>query len=126
MSENTITIVAIEETAYGEKAIVDSPFEAKDYIKYLPFKEYEKEVAEHGSLKGKASDRGDNVKTSTMLEIFNAMEKYGFPDDFAAYPSWNADALSGDGAWMIDRDAVETAKDFWEFVGYNVEVETDL
>ncbi len=124
--DNTIEIVEVQETDFGEKAVVDSPFDAKDYIKHLPWKEYQEEVDEHGSLKEKAESRGTNVKSSEMLEVFDAMEKYGFSDDFATHVSWDPDALSGDGAWTIDREAVEEAADFWQFVGFNVEINADL
>lgn len=126
MSTDTIEVAAVQETDFGEKVVIDSPFEAKDYIKFLPWEEYASEVSEHGSLKGKAESRGTNVKSSDMLEIFDAMEQYGFPDDFATHVSWDPDALNGEGAWTIDREAAETAKDFWEFCGFTVEVETDL
>ena len=125
MSDNTIEIVEVQETDFGEKAVVDSPFEAKDYIKYLPWKEYQEELDEYGSLKQKAEDRGDNVKSSEMKELFKTMEEYGFPDDFATHVSWDSNALGGDGAWTIDREAVETAADYWQFVGYNVDITTD-
>lgn len=124
--DNTVEITEIQETDFGEKAVVDSPFDAKDYIKHLPWKEYGEEVSEHGSLKAKAEDRGTNVKTSELMEVFDAMEKYGFSNDFATHVSWDPNALGGDGAWTIDREAVEEATDFWEFVGFNVEIEADL
>jgi len=126
MTENTITVAKIIETKWGEKAVIDSPFEAKDYIKHLPFKQYQQEVDEYGSLKEKAAARGTNVKTSQLFEVFDAMETYGFPNTFATHVSWDPDALDGDGAWTIDRDAVETAADFWQFVGFNVQIEANL
>lgn len=126
MTEDTITVTEIVETDFGEKAVIDSPFDAKDYIKHLPWKEYADEVGEYGSLKEKAADRGTNVKTSELMEVFDAMEQYGFSDEFATHVSWDPDALSGDGAWTIDREAVDEAKDFWEFAGFNVEITTDL
>jgi hypothetical protein len=124
--DETIRIVSVQETDFGEKAIIDSPYESRNFIKFLPWKEYGEEIAEHGSLKEKAKSRGENVKTSELFEVFDAMEQYGFPDDFATHVSWDPDALGGDGAWTIDRDAVATARDFWEFAGYNVEVEVGL
>jgi hypothetical protein len=125
--DNTIEIVEVQETDFGEKVIVDSPFEAKDFIKHLPWKEYQEEVSEHGSLKQKAKDRGTNVKTSELMEVFDSMEEYGFPDDFATHVSWDPNALGVDeGAWTIDREAVDTAADFWRFVGFNVKISADL
>jgi len=124
--DNEIVITEVQETDFGEKAVVDSPFDAKDYIKHLPWKEYQEEVSEYGTLKQKAADRGTNVKTSELLEVFDAMEQYGFADDFATHVSWDPNALGGDGAWTIDREAVEDAADFWQFCGFNVEISTDL
>lgn len=121
MVSGTITIVKVIETEYGEKAVLDSPFEAKDYIKHLPFRSYAEEMEEYSSLKEKAADRGTNVKSSEMKEVFDQMERYGFPDEFASHVSWEPDALGGDGAWLIDESAVDTATDFWQFCGFTVE-----
>lgn len=119
--DNTIVVKSIQETEYGEKAVIDSPFEAKDAIKHLPWKEYSEEVQEHGSLREKAQDRGANTKTSELVELFQAMEQYGFSDDFATHVSWDPDALDGNGAWTIDAEALTEATDFWQFLGYNIE-----
>jgi len=120
--DNTITVESIQETEYGEKAIIDSPFEAKDAIKHLPWKAYGEEIEEHGSLKKKAESRGTNTKTSELVEVFDAMEKYGFDKNFATHVSWNPDALDGEGAWTIDAEAVPEAVDFWRFLGYQTSV----
>lgn len=126
MSDNTITIESVQETTWGEKVVIDSPYEARNYIKHLPFVEYGEELDRHDSLKEKAADRGMNVKSSEAEELFDAIEQYGFSDDFAAHPSWDPDALGGDGAWMIDKDAVEEATDFWQFCGFHVDVSVEL
>lgn len=120
--EDTITVESIQETKYGEKAVIDSPFTAKDAIKFLPWNEYQEEVKEHGSLKGKAQSRGTNTKTSELVELFDSMEQYGFSQDFSTHQSWDPDALDGEGAWTIDKEAVSEAVDFWRFLGYHVEV----
>jgi hypothetical protein len=123
MSEDTIIAVSVVETDFGEKVVLESPFEAKDHIKHLPWKEHQEEVREHGSLKGKAESRGVNTKTSQLTEVFDAMEQYGFSNDFATHVSWDPDAIAeGSGAWTIDVEAFEEAKDFFEFCGYSVEV----
>ena len=125
--KNTIIAVEIHETDFGEKVVLDSPFEAKDTIKHLPWKEYQEEVDEYGSLKQKAESRGTNTKTSELTEVFDAMEQYGFSDDFATHVSWDPAALGPDtGAWTIDADAFTEAKDFFEFCGYSVEVADDV
>lgn len=126
MSNDMIEVVEIQETDFGEKAVIDSPYSAKDYIKHLPWKEYSEEVSEHGSLREKAESRGINTSTSELVEVFRNMEKYGFSDSFATHNSWDSDALGGDGAWTIDADAVEEATDFWEFCGFDVEVNVDI
>lgn len=124
MSDNTIKAVKIQETDFGEKVVLDSPYESKDYIRHLPWKEYQEEVNEHGSLKSKAESRGVNTKTSELMDVFDAMEQYGFSDEFATHVSWDPDALGPDeGAWTIDREAFGEASDFFEFCGYNIEVE---
>jgi hypothetical protein len=122
-NKNTIVAVEIQEQEFGEKVVLDSPYESKDYIRHLPWKTYEEEVSEHGSLKAKAESRGTNTKTSELIEVFDAMEQYGFSDDFATHVSWDPEALGPDaGAWTIDVESFEEAKDFFEFCGYSVEV----
>jgi len=120
VDDNTIRVESIQEQKYGEKAVIDSPYAAKDYIKFLPWKAYEDELDEHGSLKGKAQNRGTNTKTSELMKLFDEMEKYGFSNDFATHVSWDPDALDGDGAWTIDAGSVPEAADFWQFAGYTV------
>jgi len=123
MSDDTITAVAVLDTDFGEKVAIDSPYESKDYISNLPWKASSEEVDEHGSLKEKASNRGINVKTSQLTEVFGAMEEYGFSDEFACHQSWDPDALgAGDGAWTIDREAWSEAADFFQYAGFDVEV----
>jgi hypothetical protein len=127
MSEDVITAVEIQEQEFGEKVVLQSPFEAKDLIKHLPWKEYSEEVSEYGSLKEKAEARGTNTKTSELMQVFDAYEKYGFSDDFATHVSWDPNALGPDtGAWTIDRGAWTEAADFFQFAGYTVEVEDDV
>jgi len=127
MSENTILAVEVQETDFGEKVVLDSPFEAKDYIKHLPWKEYQEEVGDHGSLKAKAESRGVNTKTSELTDVFDAMKQYGFSDEFATHVSWDPEALGPEqGAWTIDVESFIEAKDFFEFCGYNVEVADDV
>lgn len=122
MSDEAITIVEVQETDFGEVAVLDSPYESRYHIKHLPWNTYSEEVAEHGSLKGKAESRGTNTKTSELIEVFDQMEQYGFSDGFATHVSWDPDARNGEGAWTIDREAVAEAADFWRFAGYEVEV----
>jgi len=127
MSEDVIQAVEVQETDFGEKVVIKSPFEAKDLIKHLPWKEYSEEVSEYGSLKEKAESRGTNTKTSQLMQVFDAYEKYGFSDDFATHVSWDPEALGPDtGAWTIDREAWVEAADFFQFAGYSVEVEDDV
>lgn len=123
MSDDVIRAVEVQEQDFGEKVVLDSPFEAKDVIKHLPWKAYEDEVSEYGSLKEKAADRGTNVKTSELQDVFDAYEAFGFSDDFATHVSWDPNALGPDsGAWTIDVESFEEAAQFFEFAGYTVEV----
>lgn len=126
MSEDTITAVEILETDFGEKIVLDSPYEAKDLLKHMPWKEYSKEVDEYGSLKEKAEARGTNTKTSELMEVFDKYEQYGFSNDFSTHISWSPEALDGNGAWTIDVEGWDEAADFFEFAGYAVEVEDNV
>jgi hypothetical protein len=127
MSEDVIKAVEVQETDFGEKVVLESPYEARHILKHLPWKEYGEEVDEYGSLKEKAETRGTNTKTSELMQVFDAYEKYGFSDDFATHISWEPDALGPDtGAWTIDRGAWVEAADFFEFAGYTVEVGNDV
>lgn len=127
MSEDTIRAVEVIETDFGEVVALDSPYESRHYLKHLPWKEYSAEVSEYGSLKEKAEARGTNTKTSELMEVFDAYEKYGFSDDFATHVSWDPEALGPDkGAWTIDRESWVEAADFFQFAGYTVEVADDV
>jgi hypothetical protein len=120
MSEDTITAVAVLETEYGEKVVLDSPFEAKDFINALPWKTLPEEADEHGSLRAKLEKR--DVDDAAI----QAAEDFEFSEDFAGHASWEPDTLGGDGAWAIDVSAFDEAREFFEFVGYDVENETNL
>lgn len=120
--ENTIRVAERIETDFGEKYALLSPFEAKDFIANLPWKSYAEEVEEHGSLEEKAVARDKDVPSS----VFDAMEDFGFSDDFETHVSWEPDAVNGQGAWTIDVDALDEATEFFEFVGYDVEVESGV
>lgn len=125
--DNTIRIAEVQETRFGEKAVIDSPYDAKHYIKVLPWKEYAEELTEYDSLKDKAETRWDeNLKTSEMRDLFAEVDQYGFSDDLATHASWDPGALDGGGAWTIDVDAVEEVADFWRFAGFEVEVDVDI
>jgi len=121
--EDTIIAIEVQETEYGEKVVLQSPFEAKDFIKALPWKEVQEEVSDHGSLKAKAISRGmdaDNV-------AIQAIEDFDFSDDFATHASWESTALGPDsGAWTIDVDALDEAFEFFEFAGFETKNHTQL
>lgn len=112
---DTITAVGIRETEYGEKVVLDSPYNAKDFINALPWKALSEEREEHGSFRAKLEDR--DVANGAI----DAAEDFDFPDDFAAHPRWDSDALDGDGAWLVDFDSWSVARDFFEFSGFDVE-----
>lgn len=117
--EGEIVLTEIQETEWDEEAVLDSPFEAKDFIKVLPWDEYGEEVAEYGSLREKMRERNDKW-TDQMAAAADAVEAYdeaeGFSDDFSTHVSWDADLNK----WTIDADAFEEARKFWEFAGFEV------
>lgn len=118
MTNGTITAVEVQETQYGEELVIESPFEAKDYIKVLPWKKLSEEVEEHGSLREKVVSRGMSADAVAIKEA----ENFGFSDDFAAHASWDPDALGYEqGAWTIDVDAWDEASDFFKAVGFDTE-----
>jgi hypothetical protein len=127
MSEDTIIAIEVIDTDYGEKVALQSPFEAKDFIKVLPFKEFSDEVSEHGSLRAKAVSRGmgeDNVAIAAVEEY---VEEEGFSPDFAAYASWEPELFGPeDGGWVLDTDALDEAFDFFEFAGFETKNDTNL
>lgn len=95
----TITATEIVETDFGEKVLLDSPFEAKQYIKYMPWQ----------------ADDGVNYDE---LEDDAETPDFDFSDDFASHSTWDPDEY----AWAIDVDSFGEAKDFFESVGFRVEV----
>lgn len=119
MSNEPIVAVEVQEQKFGEKVVLDSPFDSKDFLKVLPWKEMQEEVEEHGSLREKAVSRGmsnDNV-------AIDAAEDFGFSDDLATHVSWDSSALGPDsGAWTVDVESFEEVAEFLEFAGFPVEV----
>ena len=121
MSEDMITAFEVQETDYGEELVLKSPFDAKEFIQVLPWKDLSEEIAEHGSLRAKAEGR------DVAEGAIQAAEDFGFSDDFAAHASWDPNALGRDnGAWTIDVDAWGEASEFFEFVGFETEVAPDV
>jgi hypothetical protein len=118
MSDDTITAVEVVETDYGEKVVLESPFEAKDFIKILPWKEMSEEMVEHGSVEEMALS--SNIGTDNV--VIEAANKFGFSDDFASHASWDSD----ESAWLIDADALDEAFEFFEFAGFETDNETNL
>ena len=117
VEDDLIRAVERIETPYQEKAVLDSPFEAKEFINALPWNTLAEEEQEHGSLRAKLEERGVD---DTAID---AAEDFGFSDGFAAHPTWDPNALGHDeGAWTIDADSFDEAAEFFEFVGYRVEV----
>lgn len=122
-----IVLTDIQETQWDEEAVLDTPFEAKDFIKVLPWNSYEEELDEYGSLRKKSHERQMEIDSAAL----DAVEAYedsgqGFPDDFATHVSWDGQINK----WTIDADSFEEARKFWEFAGFTVSVspsvDTDL
>lgn len=127
MDEDTIVAVEVQDTDYGEKVVLQSPFDAKDFIKVLPWQELSEEVSEHGSLREKAVSRGMSQDNVAIQAIEDYMEQEGLPSDFATHVSWDPSALGyEDGGWTIDADALHEAFDFFEFAGFETENRTEL
>lgn len=121
MSEDAIVAVEVIETEYDEKVALRSPFDAKDFINALPWKKMTKEIEENGSLRAKLEGR--DVASGAI----DAAEDFGFSDDFSAHATWDPDAFGkGDGAWLIDVDALDEATEFFEFAGFEVQNQTNL
>lgn len=116
--DSEIVLVEIQETEWDEEAVLDSPFDAKDFIKVLPWKTYAEEIEEYGSLreKNEQRDMGLNDAALDAIEAYDA--EHGIPDDFATHNSWDAQQNS----WVIDADSFEQAREFWEFAGFPVSV----
>lgn len=119
--EDTITAVEVQETEFGEKLALQSPFDAKEFIQAMPWKTTREEVEEHGSLRAKAEQR------DVAEGAIQAAENFEFSDDFASHANWEPNALGrGEGAWTIDVDAWEEASDFFEFCGFETSVSTSI
>lgn len=117
MTENPIVAVEIQETQYGEKVAIQSPFDAKDFIKAMPFNEfgtyddYEKELR-----------RNDITGAAAQAAL-----DFEFSDTFATHRSWETNAFGKEqGGWLIDTGAWTEAKEFFEFAGFETENKTEL
>lgn len=103
MSELEITVTEIVETDFGEKVQLDTPYEAKQYITYMPWQ---------------ASD----TVNSEELEAGTITPDYEFSPNFGCHHSWNPD----DYVWEIDRESIHQAVEYFESVGIEVIDETGL
>lgn len=121
VDDDTIEVVEIQETEYGEKLVLDSPFDAKEFINALPWQAFNEEVADHGSLRNKLEDRG--VDDAAI----RAAEDFDFSGEFAAHASWDPNGLGyEDGAWVIDVEAWDEAKEFFEHAGFETKVRSGV
>jgi len=103
MENETITIGPVVETQFGEKAVIDAPYEAKDFVKHLPW--------EDGAV-DRDRMKDDGVPDSRIVEF----EGFDFGET-SAHASFDFE----DKNWLIDVDAVDTATEFWEGLGFTVE-----
>lgn len=103
--EQDIEIVATEivETDFGEKVQIDTPYAAKEYIKYMPWS------SDQGT-------NGDELSASTIVP------DYEFSPNFGCHHSWNGDAY----VWEIDRDSFQQAIAYFQSLGIEVTDETGL
>lgn len=121
MSEDEI-IRAVEriETDFDEKIVLDSPFEAKEFINALPWQKLEDEEKDHGSLTAKLENR------EVADAAIDAAAQFDFSDDFSAHPTWEPEELNGRGAWLVDADTFEETAEFFQFAGYDVEIDDSV
>lgn len=120
--DGEIVLTDIQETQWDEEAVLDSPFEAKDFIKVLPWKTYGEEIDEYGSLREKARERDMGIDDAALDAVEAYQEAEGFSDDFATHVSWDGQINK----WTIDADAFEEARRFWEFAGFKVSVSPNV
>lgn len=95
----TITAEEIQETNFGEKVVLDSPYEARDYVAFMPW------------------DNGDDTNPDEF-EDSGDVPDFEFSDDFGAHHKWDADEYK----WKVDVDAFEEIHAYFESVGFEVEV----
>lgn len=129
MTDEPITALEVHETEYEEKVVLDFPFDAKDFIKIMPWGEYSEEVANNGSLRAKAVSRGMSEDNVAIKAAEDYHEQHGFSDDFATHTDWDKDGFGIPGVeWAVDIDAdsFEEARRFLEFCGFEVEVADDV
>jgi hypothetical protein len=91
---NKIVIERIVETSYGEKAYLDSPYEAKDFIKALPWGE--DDSFDHSVFDGESPDD---------------------PEIGPTHRSWDSDANQ----WHLDASVVPSVIEYFEDNGFEVE-----
>lgn len=99
----SITMVEVYETEYGEKVQLDTPYKAREYIKYMPW------------------SRDDTVN-GEELEPKTIAPDFEFSEGFASHYSWNPT----DYVWEIDRDSIHEAIEYFESVGFDIDDETGL
>lgn len=127
MTKDSIVAFEVIDTQYGEKIVLKSPYDAKDFIKIMPFKQLQEEVAENGSLREKEVSRGMSADNVAIDAIEDYIEQEGFSSTFATHRSWESDALGrSEGAWTIDVGAWDEAQDYFEFCGFKTQNQTNL
>jgi len=103
MSELQITVSEVVETEFGEKVQLETPYKAKQYIKYMPWSK-------------------DDTVNSEELNAETIAPDYEFSPNFGCHHSWNPD----DYVWEIDRESIHQAVDYFESIGIEVNDETGL
>lgn len=102
MSE-TITAVEIQETDFGEKVVLDSPYDAREYIAYMPW------------------ENGDGTNPDELDEDTDEPD-FEFSDGFEAHHTWDGEAYN----WLVDVDAFSEIREYFESVGFEVTVDGDV
>lgn len=121
MDEDTIIAVEVQETEYGEKVALQSPFDAKDFIKALPWEQAIDEIEDHGSIRSMAEESG--VASAAV----DAAADFEFPDDYASHASWDPNAFGyEEGGWTVDADTLEETLEYFKHCGFETENRTNL
>lgn len=98
MSDNTIRFTEIIETEFGEKCVLESPYEAKNYINALAWNE--EEDYDESRL-----DEGETIPD------------FDFPEGFATHKNWDSE----NSRWTVDAEAVPVLTEYFEAAGFEVD-----
>lgn len=105
-NKGTIRLTKVVETQYGEQSVIDSPFEARFWVKVLPWQD------------GEPSLERIDPEEEYAAEAVEAAKEHDFGAS-EVRPSWDPQESS----WQIRNDEADAAIEFWEKNGWSVEDE---